>query len=94
MLKCVKHTFMVADHKQSFRGDDNLSPEDRARVPLETQWRDEELRRQDARKHMFPDLPRYVRVSCRKGGTVAHSLRCLCRDVIIFANFNQVCDPN
>ena len=49
---------MVADHRQSFRGDDNLNPEERERVPEETQWFDEERRRADAREHMFPGLPR------------------------------------
>ena len=48
---------MVTDHKQSFRGDDNLEPEERARVPVETLWLDEERRRADARKQLFPDVP-------------------------------------
>ncbi|KAI8995630.1 TPR-like protein [Trametes punicea] len=56
----MPHTFMVTDHKQSFRGDDNLSVEDRAQVPVETLWLDEERRRADARRQLFPDLPQDV----------------------------------
>ncbi|KAI0669899.1 TPR-like protein [Trametes maxima] len=56
----MPHTFMVTDHKQSFRGDENLSPEQRAQVPAETLWLDEERRRADARKQVFPDLPQDV----------------------------------
>ena len=52
-----QHTFMVTDHKQSFRGDDNLSLEERKRIPFEMQWLEEERRRMDARRQMFPDLP-------------------------------------
>ncbi|KAI0639406.1 TPR-like protein [Trametes polyzona] len=55
-----QHTFMVTDHKQSFRGDEDLSPEERAQVPAETLWLDEERRRVDARKQVFPDLPQDV----------------------------------
>ncbi|KAI0825131.1 glycosyl transferase family 41-domain-containing protein [Trametes gibbosa] len=53
----MPHTFMATDHRQSFRGDEDLSPDARARVPAETLWRDEERRRADARKQVFPDLP-------------------------------------
>ncbi|KAI0756987.1 TPR-like protein [Daedaleopsis nitida] len=53
----MPHTFMVTDHKQSFRGDENLSVEERARIPSETLWLEEERRRVDARKRVFPDLP-------------------------------------
>ncbi|KAI0651856.1 TPR-like protein [Trametes meyenii] len=56
----MPHTFMVTDHKQSFRGDEDLSPEQRAQVPAETLWLDEERRRADARKQVFPDLPQDV----------------------------------
>ncbi|KAI0361625.1 TPR-like protein [Trametes cingulata] len=56
----MPHTFMVTDHKQSFRGDEDLSPEERAKVPPETLWLDEERRRADARKQVFPDLPQDV----------------------------------
>lgn len=48
---------MVADHKQSYRQDDNLSQEERARVPPETLWLEEERRRVEARKQVFPDIP-------------------------------------
>lgn len=51
---------MVTDHKQSYRGDENLSPEERVKVPDETLWLDEERRRTDARRQVFPDLPQYV----------------------------------
>lgn len=51
---------MVTDHKQSYRGDENLSPEERAKVPEERLWLDEERRRTDARRQVFPDLPQYV----------------------------------
>ncbi|TFK89960.1 glycosyltransferase family 41 protein [Polyporus arcularius HHB13444] len=53
----MPHTFMVADHKQSFRGDDNLSPEARAAMPVETLWLEEERRRAEARQQVFPDVP-------------------------------------
>ncbi|KAI0335269.1 TPR-like protein [Cubamyces sp. BRFM 1775] len=56
----MPHTFMVTDHKQSFRGDDNLEPEERAQVSVETLWLDEERRRADARKQLFPDVPQDV----------------------------------
>ncbi|OJT15839.1 hypothetical protein TRAPUB_3437 [Trametes pubescens] len=56
----MPHTFMVTDHKQSYRGDENLSPEERAKVPEERLWLDEERRRTDARRQVFPDLPQDV----------------------------------
>ncbi|KAI0365250.1 TPR-like protein [Pilatotrama ljubarskyi] len=56
----MPHTFMVTDHKQSFRGDEDLSVEEREKVPVETLWLDEERRRADARKQVFPDLPQDV----------------------------------
>ncbi|RPD82549.1 TPR-like protein [Lentinus tigrinus ALCF2SS1-7] len=84
----MPHTFMVTDHKQSFRGDDNLSPEERAAVPVETLWLEEERRRLEARAQVFPDLPPYVLQPRVAGKDLAvHRLR---RDVIIFANFNQL----
>lgn len=51
-----QHTLMVTDHKQSFRSDENLSPEERAQTPVEVLWRNEELRRQQMRQEIFPDL--------------------------------------
>ncbi len=51
-----KHTFMVTDHKQSFRTDENLSPEEREHTPVETLWRNEEARRVEMRQAVFPDL--------------------------------------
>ncbi|KAI0778188.1 TPR-like protein [Trametes elegans] len=56
----MPHTFMVTDHKQSYRSDDELSVEERAQVPIETLWIDEERRRAEARKRVFPDLPQDV----------------------------------
>ncbi|KAH9849758.1 TPR-like protein [Lenzites betulinus] len=56
----MPHTFMATDHRQSFRGDEDLTPEARASVPAETLWRDEERRRADARAQVFPDLPQDV----------------------------------
>ncbi|KAI0932202.1 hypothetical protein AcW2_000893 [Taiwanofungus camphoratus] len=53
----MPHTFMATDHKQSFREDENLSPEERAHTPVEKVWRDEERRRAEMRQHVFPDLP-------------------------------------
>ncbi|PSS37738.1 hypothetical protein PHLCEN_2v431 [Hermanssonia centrifuga] len=48
---------MVTDHKQSFRMDENLSPEEREHMPIETLWRNEEARRVETRQAVFPDLP-------------------------------------
>ena len=53
-----QHTFMVTDHKQSFRMDENLSVDERARTPIETLWRNEELRRTQMRQAVFPNLAR------------------------------------
>ncbi|EJF66698.1 TPR-like protein [Dichomitus squalens LYAD-421 SS1] len=59
-LLYMQHTFMVADHKQSYRGDEHISAEDRARMSPETLWLEEERRRADARRHLFPDVPQDV----------------------------------
>lgn len=48
---------MVTDHKQSFRMDENMTPEERAQVPVDVCWRKEELRRQETRQLIFPDIP-------------------------------------
>lgn len=56
-LNALQHTFMVADHKQSYRGDEHISAEDRARTSPQTLWLEEERRRAEARKHLFPDVP-------------------------------------
>ncbi|EKM61041.1 glycosyltransferase family 41 protein [Phanerochaete carnosa HHB-10118-sp] len=56
----MPHTFMVTDHKQSFRTDENLSLEERLQTPADTLWRNEELRRQEMRQTIFPDLPHTV----------------------------------
>jgi protein O-GlcNAc transferase len=48
---------MVADHKQSYRADEDLSVEARLQTPVEVLWRNEELRRQQMREQIFPDLP-------------------------------------
>ncbi|KAI0078879.1 TPR-like protein [Panus rudis PR-1116 ss-1] len=53
----IPHTFMVTDHKQSFRLDDGYSPEERVHVPVTKLWADEELRRFELRKSTFPDVP-------------------------------------
>lgn len=53
----MPHTFMVTDHKQSFRTDENLTPEEREQTPPDVLWRNEELRRQEMRQTIFPDLP-------------------------------------
>ena len=50
---------MVTDHKQSFRADEDLTPEDRAQTPPDVLWRDEERRRQEMRQQIFPDLDQY-----------------------------------
>lgn len=49
---------MVADHKQSFRSDENLSVEERLQIEAEVLWRNEEMRRQEMRQSVFPDLQR------------------------------------
>lgn len=100
----MPHTFMVTDHKQTYRGDDNLSPDERAAVPVETLWLEEERRRLEARTQIFPDLPPYVLLSPRvslvaksRAGSPPTASCLLCRDVIVFANFNQVssmCDAS
>ncbi|KAI0689614.1 TPR-like protein [Cytidiella melzeri] len=54
----LPHSFMVTDHKQSFRMDENLSVEERRRTSPSTLWRNEEERRSKLRKVCFPDLPR------------------------------------
>ncbi|KAH9944382.1 TPR-like protein [Epithele typhae] len=56
----MPHTFMVTDHKQSFRGDDGLSPETRSTIDADTLWLDEERRRACARREVFPDIPQDV----------------------------------
>ena len=100
----MPHTFMVTDHKQTYRGDDNLTPDERAAVPVETLWLEEERRRLEARTQIFPDLPPYVLLSPRvslvaksRAGSPPTASCLLCRDVIVFANFNQVssmCDAS
>lgn len=49
---------MVTDHKQSFRMDESLTPEERAQTPADVLWRNEELRRQEMRRTTFPALPK------------------------------------
>ena len=56
MTDGFQHSFMVTDHKQSFRADEDLSVEERARVPWEDLWKAEEKRRATMRREMFPDL--------------------------------------
>ncbi|KZT65129.1 glycosyltransferase family 41 protein [Daedalea quercina L-15889] len=56
----IPHSFMVTDHKQSFREDEGLSVQERALVPPEELWRNEEKRRADMRRQIFPDLPQDV----------------------------------
>ncbi|KAL6304276.1 TPR-like protein [Sparassis latifolia] len=56
----MPHTFMVTDHKQSFRQDESLSVTERAEVPMKTIWHDEEVRRTQLRELHFPDLPQDV----------------------------------
>lgn len=51
---------MVTDHKQSFRADEDLSVEERARIPWEDLWKAEEKRRAAMRREIFPDLPQWV----------------------------------
>ncbi|KAI0348056.1 TPR-like protein [Trametopsis cervina] len=53
----LPHTYMVTDHKQSFRMDENLSIEERRRTPVTTLWRNEEQRRGEMRQVWFPGLP-------------------------------------
>ncbi len=72
----MPHTFMVADHKQSFRGDDNLSPEARAAMPVETLWLEEERRRAEARQQVFPDIPPYVYSSIVSASAHSHVQGC------------------
>ncbi|KZT02719.1 glycosyltransferase family 41 protein [Laetiporus sulphureus 93-53] len=56
-LMNVPHSFMVTDHKQSYREDECLTPEERERIPVEQLWLDEEKRRAEMRRGIFPDLP-------------------------------------
>ncbi|TFY55582.1 hypothetical protein EVJ58_g8160 [Rhodofomes roseus] len=56
----IPHSFMATDHKQSFREDEGLTVEERARVPPEELWRNEEKRRATMRRQIFPDLPQDV----------------------------------
>jgi len=51
---------MVADHKQSSRGDEGLSVEERAQTPVTKLWHDEEVRRAKLRQQLFPQLPQDV----------------------------------
>ncbi|KAI0068507.1 TPR-like protein [Artomyces pyxidatus] len=55
-LMHMPHTFMVTDHKQSFRGDENLTLIERANTPSSVLWENEQRRRIEWRKKMFPDL--------------------------------------
>ncbi|CAL1695844.1 unnamed protein product [Somion occarium] len=50
-------SFMVTDHKQSFRVDEPYSPEQRHQIPPQRLWTDEEIRRAELRQSLFPDLP-------------------------------------
>ncbi|EMD42051.1 glycosyltransferase family 41 protein [Gelatoporia subvermispora B] len=56
----MPHTFMVADHKQSSRQDENLTVEERACTPVAKLWYDEEVRRADCRRRLFPEMPQDV----------------------------------
>ncbi|OCH96162.1 TPR-like protein [Obba rivulosa] len=58
----MAHTFMATDHKQSSRGDEGLSVEERARVSPVQLWHDEEVRRAKLRRHVFPQLPQDVMI--------------------------------
>ncbi|KII94343.1 glycosyltransferase family 41 protein [Plicaturopsis crispa FD-325 SS-3] len=53
----MPHTFMVADHKQSSRKDENLSVDERAQVEPAKLWADEQRRRAEMRRKLFPDIP-------------------------------------
>ncbi|OBZ79822.1 putative UDP-N-acetylglucosamine--peptide N-acetylglucosaminyltransferase SEC [Grifola frondosa] len=53
----MPHTFMVTDHKQSFHGDENLTPDERAKISVEILWLNEEKRRAEMRQKIFADLP-------------------------------------
>ncbi|KIM58367.1 glycosyltransferase family 41 protein [Scleroderma citrinum Foug A] len=63
----MPHTFFVTDHKQSYRQDEQDQLHTLA-TPSQL-WATELRRREEARRSLFPDLP---------------------KDVVIFANFNQL----
>ncbi|KAI0048062.1 glycosyltransferase family 41 protein [Auriscalpium vulgare] len=52
----MPHTFMLTDHKQSSRGDEGLSVNDRAKILPEILWESEMRRRAEQRHRLFPDL--------------------------------------
>jgi protein O-GlcNAc transferase len=52
----LQHTYLVTDHKQTSRVDEGLSVRERAAVPDEVLWRDEERRRKLMRNEIFPDI--------------------------------------
>ncbi|KAI0068185.1 hypothetical protein BV25DRAFT_1867220 [Artomyces pyxidatus] len=52
----MPHTFMVTDHKQSFRGDENLSVSARRSVSVSELWENEDRLRIEWRKKVFPGI--------------------------------------
>ncbi|EGO24549.1 glycosyltransferase family 41 protein [Serpula lacrymans var. lacrymans S7.9] len=53
----MPHTYLVTDHRQSCRQDENISEQDRLVVPESKLWLDEAHRRGELRRSLFPDLP-------------------------------------
>lgn len=53
----IPHSFMVADHRQSFRKDENLTYEERLKIHPDQLWYEEERRRSRMRRALFPDIP-------------------------------------
>lgn len=47
---------MVTDHRQTCRDDESLTPDERLAVPSRILWENEETRRLEWRRRVFPDL--------------------------------------
>ncbi|KAF7970118.1 hypothetical protein HWV62_25006 [Athelia sp. TMB] len=52
----MPHSFLVTDHKQSSRGDEDLTVQQRAAISNDKIWDDEQRRRTLARQLLFPEL--------------------------------------
>ncbi|KAI0793500.1 glycosyl transferase family 41-domain-containing protein [Abortiporus biennis] len=53
----IPHTFMVTDHKQSFRQDQEMTDEERVKTPVNVLWEKERRFRLKKRIAVFHDLP-------------------------------------
>ncbi|CDO71565.1 Glycosyltransferase Family 41 protein [Trametes cinnabarina] len=83
---CEKFMYMPVHHKQSFRGDENLTVEERAQVAADTLWLDEERRRADTRKQLFPDLPQDVIIFANFNQVSPTPIACCCTHKVTHAH--------